>query len=73
MGGTLAKLSRHGQRTLLVDLTDGEPTEFAEPGVRARQGAEAARILGVERMTLQYKASRTRRSRAGSGTAFGRS
>lgn len=54
MGGTLAKLARRGQRILLVDLTDGEPTEFAEPGVRARQAVEAARILGVERLTLQH-------------------
>ena len=52
MGGTLAKLTDRGQRILLVDLTDGEPTEFAQPGVRARQAAEAARILGVERCTL---------------------
>ncbi len=55
MGGTLAKLARRGQRILLVDLTDGEPTEFAEPGVRARQAAEAARLLGVERLTLPYR------------------
>jgi N-acetylglucosamine malate deacetylase 1 len=52
MGGTLAKLADRGQRILLVDLTDGEPTEFGEPGVRARQAAEAARILGVDRLTL---------------------
>lgn len=52
MGGTLAKLSNAGQRILLVDLTDGEPTEFAEPGVRAQQAAEAARVLGVERVCL---------------------
>ncbi len=52
MGGTLATLSDAGQRILLVDLTDGEPTEFAEPGVRAQQAAEAARILGVERASL---------------------
>ena len=52
MGGTLAKLSDKRQRILLVDLTDGEPTEFAEAGVRARQASEAARILGVERLTL---------------------
>lgn len=52
MGGTLAKLSDQGLRILLVDLTDGEPTEFAEPGVRAQQADEAARILGVERLTL---------------------
>ena len=52
MGGTLAKLSEKGQRILIVDLTDGEPTEFAEPGVRAKQANEAARILGVERISL---------------------
>ncbi len=52
MGGTLAKLSDRGQRILLVDLTDGEPTEFAEPGVRAAQALEAARILGVDRCNL---------------------
>lgn len=52
MGGTLALLADRGQRILLVDLTDGEPTEFAAPGVRARQAAEAARILGAERLSL---------------------
>jgi len=52
MGGTLAKLSEKGQRILIVDLTDGEPTEFVEPGVRAKQANEAARILGVERISL---------------------
>ena len=52
MGGTLAKLSEKGQRVLLVDLTDGEPTEFAERGVRAQQAEEAARMLGVERLSL---------------------
>jgi LmbE family N-acetylglucosaminyl deacetylase len=52
MGGTLAKLTDRGQRILLVDLTDGEPTEFAEAGIRAEQAAEAARILGVDRINL---------------------
>ena len=55
MGGTLAKLSDQGQRILLVDLTEGEPTAFAEAGVRARQAQEAARILGVERITLRLQ------------------
>jgi LmbE family N-acetylglucosaminyl deacetylase len=54
MGGTLAKLADLGRRILLVDLTDGEPTEFAEPGVRATQAREAAAILGVERVTLNF-------------------
>lgn len=48
MGGTLAKLSEQGQRILLVDLTDGEPTEFAEPGIRVQQADEAARLLGLQ-------------------------
>ena len=53
MGGTLAKLAGRGQRILLVDLTEGEPSDFAAPGERARQAAEAARALGVERLTLE--------------------
>jgi LmbE family N-acetylglucosaminyl deacetylase len=52
MGGTLAKLTDRGQRTLPVDLTDGEPTEFAGPRVRAQLAAEAAFILGVARCML---------------------
>lgn len=55
MGGTLAKLSKKGQRVLLVDLTNGEPTEFAAYGVRAQQADEAARILGVERLSLDLQ------------------
>lgn len=52
MGGTLALLSQKGQRILIVDLTDGEPTEFAPSGIRAQQAYRAARILGVERISL---------------------
>ena len=52
MGGTLAKLADRGHRLLVVDLTEGEPTEFAEHGVRARQAAAAAGILGVDRVNL---------------------
>jgi N-acetylglucosamine malate deacetylase 1 len=52
MGGTLAILADKGQRVLLVDLTEGEPTEFAQAGVRAQQAREAARLLGVERLSL---------------------
>jgi N-acetylglucosamine malate deacetylase 1 len=52
MGGTLARLADAGQRILLIDLTDGEPTEFAEIGVRARQAMAAAEILRVDRCNL---------------------
>jgi hypothetical protein len=34
MGGTLAKLARAGQRALIVDLCDGEPSDHAQRGVR---------------------------------------
>lgn len=52
MKGSLATLGDHGQRILLVDLTEGEPSDFAAPGERARQAAEADRILGIERLAL---------------------
>ncbi len=58
MGGTLAKLADKGQRILLVDLTDGEPTAFAEPGIRAQQANEAARILGVGRLPVNFPGAR---------------
>lgn len=52
MGGTLAALTDQGQRALLVDLCDGEPSDFAEPGVRAEQARHAAAHLGVDRLFL---------------------
>jgi LmbE family N-acetylglucosaminyl deacetylase len=52
MGGTIALLAEQGQRVLLVDLCDGEPSDFAEPGVRAEQARRAARHLGADRQFL---------------------
>lgn len=52
MGGTIAKLTDQGHRVLLVDLCDGEPTDYAAPGVRARQAQEAAALLGADRLIL---------------------
>jgi N-acetylglucosamine malate deacetylase 1 len=52
MGGTIAKLADKGLTTLVVDLCDGEPTRHASRGAREIQAAEAARILGVTRVTL---------------------
>lgn len=54
MGGTVAKLSDKGLSTLVVDLCDGEPTRHAARGTRRVQAAEAARILGVTRLTLAF-------------------
>lgn len=52
MGGTAVKLVQSGRSVLFVDLCDGEPARHAERGVRRKQAAEAAKILGVERVTL---------------------
>lgn len=52
MGGTLAALSDQGQHVLLVDLCDGEPSDFAAPGMRAEQAHRAAAHLGVDRLFL---------------------
>ncbi len=52
MGGTIAKLADQGFRVLIVDLCDGEPADFAEPGVRLEQAQRAAEILGAERLIL---------------------
>ena len=52
MGGTIALLTGQGMRVLLVDLCDGEPSDFAEPGVRAAQAHRAAAHLGADRIFL---------------------
>ena len=52
MGATLAKLTRAGQRALIVDLCDGEPADFAPPGTRREQALRAARLLGADRVFL---------------------
>ena len=52
-GGTLALLSEVGYRIAIVDLTNGEPTPFNDdPQVRIDESQKAARILGIERVTL---------------------
>jgi LmbE family N-acetylglucosaminyl deacetylase len=52
MGGTIAKLVGEGLRVLLVDLCDGEPSDFAAPGERAAQAHRAAALLGADRIFL---------------------
>jgi bacillithiol biosynthesis deacetylase BshB1 len=47
MGGTVAAEARRGRRIALVDLTRGEAGSRGDAGTRAREAAEAARILGV--------------------------
>jgi N-acetylglucosamine malate deacetylase 1 len=55
MGGTVALLASQGHQVHLLDVTNGEPTPFGNPETRARESAEAARILGVQRTLLGLK------------------
>jgi bacillithiol biosynthesis deacetylase BshB1 len=55
MGGTIAKLARQGHRVHLVDMTNGEPTPHGSVEARARESAEAAKVLGVQRTLVGLK------------------
>jgi N-acetylglucosamine malate deacetylase 1 len=46
-GGTLLKMAQRGQRTGILDLTQGEMGTRGTTEDRAREAADAARILGV--------------------------
>jgi len=46
-GGTLLKMSQRGQRTGILDLTQGEMGTRGSSGDRAREAADAAAILGA--------------------------
>jgi LmbE family N-acetylglucosaminyl deacetylase len=46
-GGTLLKAARRGQKTAILDLTRGEMGTRGTPEDRAREAAEAAKMLGV--------------------------
>lgn len=52
MGGTVASLASRGADVLIVDLTDGEPTPHGTHERRMAEAAEAARLLGCRRITL---------------------
>ena len=55
MGGTIARLARQGHKVHLIDMTNGEPTPYGSVEIRAKESAEAARILGVGRSLLGLK------------------
>lgn len=56
MGGTIAALVKAKKKLVLVDLSDGEPTPFGTPSIRARESAQAAKILGLKtRLNLNMK------------------
>lgn len=48
MGGTIVRLARQGHHVLLLDMTDGEPTPLGSHETRAKEAAEATRILSSE-------------------------
>jgi bacillithiol biosynthesis deacetylase BshB1 len=56
MGGTILSLVNQGTRVVVADLTDGEPTPYGTPEIRARETAAASKILGItERRQLDLK------------------
>jgi bacillithiol biosynthesis deacetylase BshB1 len=55
MGGTIIKLAKQGHTVHLVDMTNGEPTPNGSVEIRARESAEAAKVLGVGRTLLGLK------------------
>src|SRR6202035_4170055 len=46
-GGTLLKMAQRGRRTGILDLTQGEMRTRGSAEDRAREAADAARILGI--------------------------
>lgn len=53
MGGAILALRHHGHEVVVCDLTNGEPTPVGTPERRAREAGEAAKLLGVRRITLE--------------------
>lgn len=48
MGGAILRMKAEGWRVGVLDLTDGEPTPFGSPEVRARETVAASQILGLD-------------------------
>jgi bacillithiol biosynthesis deacetylase BshB1 len=47
MGGTIAKLTAKGVEVAVVDMTNGEPTPYGSPEIRAAETARATEALGL--------------------------
>ncbi len=45
--GTLAKLTKKGYSLGLLDLTNGEPTNFGAPDIRKKEALMSAKVLGA--------------------------
>uniref|UniRef100_A0A7C4QQ86 Bacillithiol biosynthesis deacetylase BshB1 n=1 Tax=Schlesneria paludicola TaxID=360056 RepID=A0A7C4QQ86_9PLAN len=48
VAGTLLACQAQGLRVGILDLTDGEPTPFGSPELRARETAAATQVLGLD-------------------------
>lgn len=48
VGGTLITCQRQGRRVGVLDLTNGEPTPFGSPEIRARETVAASQILKLD-------------------------
>jgi N-acetylglucosamine malate deacetylase 1 len=48
MGGAILKFKAQGHRVGVLDLTNGEPTPFGSPQIRAQETAKATQILGID-------------------------
>ncbi|MEQ1825254.1 MAG: bacillithiol biosynthesis deacetylase BshB1 [Pirellula sp.] len=47
MGGAIYKMISQGKHVGVVDLTDGEPTPFGTPEMRAAETRKASQVLGL--------------------------
>lgn len=52
MGGTIASLRNEGIRVVVIDLSDGEPTPYGSPEIRAAETKLASQALNVEEREL---------------------
>lgn len=52
MGGTIAALINGGVEVTIADLTDGEPTPYGSPEIRAQETLKASIALGVTKRRL---------------------
>lgn len=48
MGGAILRFKSQGLRVGVLDLTDGEPTPYGSPELRAQETAAATKILGID-------------------------
>jgi bacillithiol biosynthesis deacetylase BshB1 len=52
MGGTILALRAAGVRVVVLDLSDGEPTPYGSPEIRAEETRAASALLGVSERIL---------------------